>query len=80
MYAISPDGQELAYTANIDEVEATSTNNEIFIVPIAGGNRQSGSDPKKISTSPGSRFHASLFAGRKIYRLAFASPRRLRSR
>ena len=40
--------------SNIDEVEATSTNNEIFIVPIAGGNRQSGSDPKKISTSPGS--------------------------
>src|SRR6266487_1744808 len=54
MYAISPDGQEVAYTSNIDEVEATSTNNEIFVVPMAGGNRQSGSDPKKISTSPGS--------------------------
>src|SRR5947208_11393050 len=48
MYAISPDGQEVAYTCNIDEVEATSTNNEIFIVPISGG------PPKKISTSPGS--------------------------
>jgi dipeptidyl aminopeptidase/acylaminoacyl peptidase len=47
MYAISPDGQELAYTSNIDEVEATSTNNEIFIVPIGGG------ATKKISTSPG---------------------------
>jgi dipeptidyl aminopeptidase/acylaminoacyl peptidase len=47
LYAISPDGQELAYTSNIDEVEATSTNNEIFIVPMAGGT------PKKISTSPG---------------------------
>ena len=47
MYAISPDGQELAYTSNIDEVEATSTNNEIFVVPMAGG------APKKISTSPG---------------------------
>jgi dipeptidyl aminopeptidase/acylaminoacyl peptidase len=47
MYAISPDGQELAYTSNIDEVEATSTNNEIFVVPITGG------APKKISTSPG---------------------------
>jgi dipeptidyl aminopeptidase/acylaminoacyl peptidase len=54
MYAISPDSQELAYTSNIDEVEAISTNNEIFIVPMAGGNRQSGSDPKKISASPGS--------------------------
>jgi len=48
MYSISPHGQELAYTSNIDEVEATSTNNEIFIVPMAGGT------PKKISTSPGS--------------------------
>jgi dipeptidyl aminopeptidase/acylaminoacyl peptidase len=47
MYAISPDSQELAYTSNIDEVEATSTNNEIFIVPM------SGSTPKKISTSTG---------------------------
>jgi dipeptidyl aminopeptidase/acylaminoacyl peptidase len=63
MYAISPDGQEVAYTSNIDEVEATSTNDEIFVVPInvghasglspsdtqAGGSRYS----KKISTSPG---------------------------
>jgi dipeptidyl aminopeptidase/acylaminoacyl peptidase len=47
MYAISPDGHELAYTSNIDEVEATSTNNEIFVVPMSGGTA------KKISTSPG---------------------------
>jgi dipeptidyl aminopeptidase/acylaminoacyl peptidase len=49
MYAISPDGQELAYTSNIDEVEAISTNNEIFIVPMAGPAPAG----KKISTSPG---------------------------
>ncbi|MEY2492101.1 MAG: hypothetical protein QOH24_1052 [Verrucomicrobiota bacterium] len=65
MYAISPDGQELAYTSNIDEVEATSTNNEIFIVPInveqasglSSANPQARSlnhEPRKISTSPGS--------------------------
>src|SRR5438128_7546157 len=55
MYAISPDGQELAYTSNIDEIEAISTNSEIFIVSLASSsaNGQSGSDPKKISTSPG---------------------------
>ncbi len=47
MYSVSPDGQELAYTSNIDEVEATSTNNEIFLVPMTGGTA------KKISTSPG---------------------------
>jgi dipeptidyl aminopeptidase/acylaminoacyl peptidase len=50
MYAISPDGREVAYTSNIDEVEATSTNNEIFIVPITGP----AAAGKKISTSPGS--------------------------
>jgi len=48
LYTISPDGQEVAFTSNIDEVEATSTNNEVFIVPITGGT------PKKISSSPGS--------------------------
>lgn len=48
LYAISPDGQEVAFTSNIDEVEATSTNNEVFVVPISGGT------PKKISSSPGS--------------------------
>jgi dipeptidyl aminopeptidase/acylaminoacyl peptidase len=47
MYAISPDGQKVAYTSNIDEVEATSTNNEVFTVTISGG------APKKISASPG---------------------------
>jgi len=47
LYAISPDGKEVAYTSNVDEVEATSTNDEIFVVPMAGGT------PKKISTSPG---------------------------
>jgi dipeptidyl aminopeptidase/acylaminoacyl peptidase len=49
MYAISPDGQEVAYTSNIDEVEATSTNNEIFVVPISGP----ATAGKKISSSPG---------------------------
>ena len=49
MYAISPDSQELAYTSNIDEVEATSTNNEIFVVPMAG----SATSGRKVSTSVG---------------------------
>ena len=48
LYAISPDGQEVAFTSNIDELEATSTNNDVFVVPISGGT------PKKISSSPGS--------------------------
>ncbi len=57
-YAISPDGKEVAFTSNWDEVGATSTNNDIFVVPITGG------EPKKLSTSPGQRLHAALFARR----------------
>jgi dipeptidyl aminopeptidase/acylaminoacyl peptidase len=36
-YAFSPDGQELCYTSNHDKVEATSTNNDLWIVPVSGG-------------------------------------------
>ena len=54
MYAISPDGQELAYTSNIDEVEASSTNNEIFIVPINVG--QASGLPASDSQAGGSRY------------------------
>jgi dipeptidyl aminopeptidase/acylaminoacyl peptidase len=73
MYAISPDGQEVAYTSNIESdagpafVEAISTNNEIFVVPIAVESavpsgqspdalrtaHTTAPKPKKISTSPG---------------------------
>ncbi len=47
-YSFSPDGKEVAYTSNIDEVQATSTNSDIFIVPVAGG------ASKRITTNPGS--------------------------
>src|SRR5438067_3209426 len=72
MYAISPDGKEVAYTSNIESeagpafIEATSTNNEIFVVPIAVESAvpsgqspdalrtaHATAQPKKISTSPG---------------------------
>jgi dipeptidyl aminopeptidase/acylaminoacyl peptidase len=36
-YAFSPDGQELCYTSNHDKNEAASTNNDLWIVPVAGG-------------------------------------------
>src|SRR5713101_2390513 len=36
-YAFSPDGQEICYTSNHDKVEATSTNNDLWIVPVKGG-------------------------------------------
>ncbi len=36
-YAFSPDGQEVCYTSNHDKVEATSTNNDLWIVPVNNG-------------------------------------------
>ena len=33
-YAFSPDGKELCYTSNHDKVEAASTNNDLWIVPV----------------------------------------------
>jgi dipeptidyl aminopeptidase/acylaminoacyl peptidase len=47
-YAFSPDGKEVAYTSNLDEAQAISTNSDVFLVPTAGG------EPKKITTNPGS--------------------------
>ncbi len=47
-YAFSPDGKEIAYTNNIDEVQATSTNSDVFVVSTSGG------EPKKLTTNPGS--------------------------
>jgi dipeptidyl aminopeptidase/acylaminoacyl peptidase len=47
-YAFSPDGQEICYASNHDEVEATSTNNDLFIVSVNGG------AAKKITDNPAS--------------------------
>src|SRR5580700_10508138 len=47
-YAFSPDGQEVCYTSNHDEVGALSTNNDLFIVSVNGG------AAKKITDNPAS--------------------------
>jgi dipeptidyl aminopeptidase/acylaminoacyl peptidase len=36
-YTISPDSNEVAFTMNVDPEPATSTNSDIYTVPIAGG-------------------------------------------
>lgn len=36
-YAFSPDSKEFAFVRNTDKVEATSTNGDIFTVPVSGG-------------------------------------------
>ena len=46
-YAISPDSSEVCYTMNADAVPATSTNSDLYVVPIQGG------PARKITTNPG---------------------------
>ena len=46
--AFSPDSRELCFTANTDKDEATSTNGDLFTVPVSGA-----SAPKRITSNPG---------------------------
>jgi dipeptidyl aminopeptidase/acylaminoacyl peptidase len=46
--SFSPDSHELCFTANTDKDEATSTNGDLFTVPVDGS-----SPPKRITTNPG---------------------------
>jgi dipeptidyl aminopeptidase/acylaminoacyl peptidase len=46
-YAISPDGAEVSFAMNTDEVPAAGTNNDLFVVSIQGGT------PHKITANPG---------------------------
>jgi dipeptidyl aminopeptidase/acylaminoacyl peptidase len=51
-YAFSPDGQELCYTSNHDKMEAASTNNDLWIVPVSTANvgtAASAGQPKNIT-------------------------------
>ncbi len=50
----SPDGKELCFTAVTDKIEATSTNGDLFTVPVTGG------EPKRITKNPG-------FDGNPVY-------------
>jgi dipeptidyl aminopeptidase/acylaminoacyl peptidase len=47
-YAFSPDSKEVAYVANTDRDQAISTNTDIFVVPIEGG------EPKRLTLGVGS--------------------------
>jgi dipeptidyl aminopeptidase/acylaminoacyl peptidase len=62
-YSFSPDSSEIAFARNTDKVEATSTNGDIFIAPVAGGEarRITGSNPGNDLSpmySPDGRFIA----------------------
>ena len=54
-FAISPDSRELAFTENLDEEPAISTNADIFTLDLTNPSAK----PVKISTSPGGDFSPS---------------------
>ena len=53
-FNFSPDGKEICFAAVTEKVEAISTNADLFLVPVSGG------DAKKITTNPG-------FDGNPVY-------------
>jgi dipeptidyl aminopeptidase/acylaminoacyl peptidase len=62
-YAFSPDSKELAFARNTDKVEAISTNADVFVVAVAGGEarRVTGDNPGADKTprySPDGRYIA----------------------
>ncbi len=50
-YAFSPDGREICYASNHDQVEAISTNNDLFIAPVNGGEAKNITAENKASDS-----------------------------
>ncbi|PIP78062.1 MAG: dipeptidyl aminopeptidase [Ignavibacteria bacterium CG22_combo_CG10-13_8_21_14_all_37_15] len=52
-YSFLPDGSEIVFTMNPDNVVATSTNNEIFILKLADIQKEKPTPFKKISESKG---------------------------
>ena len=66
----SPDGKEICFTAVVDKMEAISTNADLFIVPVAGGEAkrftaQPGFDGNPVYSPDGKyiAYHAQLTAG-----------------
>jgi dipeptidyl aminopeptidase/acylaminoacyl peptidase len=53
-FNFSPDSKEICFTAVTDKVEAISTNGDLFLVAVAGG------EPKRITMQPG-------FDGNPVY-------------
>ena len=51
-YAVSPDSRELVYALNTDELAATSTNTDLFTVPVASLKEGSELKPLRITSNP----------------------------
>jgi dipeptidyl aminopeptidase/acylaminoacyl peptidase len=71
-FDFAPDASEIVFARNTDKVEATSTNNDLFIVPVGGGEakRITGSNPGSDTTprySPDGKYIAYRSQARNGY-------------
>jgi Tol biopolymer transport system component len=73
-FAISPDGKELAYVSNTERDQSTSTNTDIFIVPIGGG------EAKRVTLNAGADRSPLYSPDGKVHCLPIASAGRAMSR
>jgi dipeptidyl aminopeptidase/acylaminoacyl peptidase len=50
-WSVSPDGRELVYPSNPDEVEALSTNADLYLAPLQGGGGAAGQGARDLTAS-----------------------------
>ncbi|MBS1808026.1 MAG: S9 family peptidase [Acidobacteria bacterium] len=75
-FAFSPDGKEICFARNTDKDEALSTNNDLFIVPVTGGEaKRITGDNKGSDTTPRYSPDGKYIAYRSQSRNGFESDR-----
>ncbi len=75
-YDFSPDGREVVFTRNTDQQVATSTNNDLFIVPAGGGQTTRITDNPANDSQPLYSPDGKYIAYRKMDRAGFEADRR----
>jgi dipeptidyl aminopeptidase/acylaminoacyl peptidase len=74
-YDISPDGQEVCYSRISDSVPATSTNSDLYVVAIGGGEARKITSTSGADTSPQYSRDGKYLAWRAQFRAGYESDR-----
>ncbi|MGA9364761.1 MAG: S9 family peptidase [Bacteroidota bacterium] len=74
-FAFSPDGKELCFVRNTDPMVAVSTNNDLFVVPVAGGEAKRITENKATDNQPVYSPSGKYIAYRAMVRPGFEADR-----
>ncbi len=74
-YTFSPDSREVAYTSNVEPVEAVSTNQDIFLAPVTGGAAKKLTTNAAWDATPAYSPDGRYLAYRKMVRPGYESDR-----